>query len=146
MRASAVLAIAVLASAPAHAGKRDWTGSTACGACHPKELAAWQATPHGKTAARWTAAPDPRCLACHGTGEAPAGPTLALEVGCESCHGAGAAYGEDDVMRDRPLALALGMVDLSTPKLRAAACSPCHTTRMGKTPFDPTAAVHLVKP
>ncbi|MBA3818916.1 MAG: hypothetical protein H0X17_08495, partial [Deltaproteobacteria bacterium] len=28
------------------AGRRDWTGSAACGSCHPRELAAWRATAH----------------------------------------------------------------------------------------------------
>ena len=130
MRALAALVIVLVTSAPARASKRDWIGSVACGACHPAELAAWQATPHARTAMRFAAAPDTRCLACHATGEAPAGPTIAFEVGCESCHGAGAAFGEDDLMRDRPLARGLGMVDLSTPTLRAAACATCHTTRM----------------
>jgi hypothetical protein len=36
------------------------------------------------------------------------------------------------------------MADLSTPKLRAAACATCHATRMGKAGFDPTAPVHPV--
>src|SRR6266850_713578 len=74
---------------------------------HPAELAAWQVTPHAQTRARFQARPEARCLACHGTGEAPAGPVIAVEVGCEACHGAGAAYFADDVMRDRTVALAL---------------------------------------
>src|SRR3954464_1192427 len=92
----------------AWASRRDWTGSAACGACHPAELAAWQGTPPATTRARVTTRPHPsrtarfrsaapqgsespcgegppcgegRCLACHATGEAPAGPTVALEVG-----------------------------------------------------------------
>src|SRR6266850_3719611 len=89
------------------ASPRDWTGSGACGQCHPAELAAWQVTPHAQTRARFQARPEARCLACHGTGEAPAGPVIAVEVGCEACHGAGAAYFADDVMRDRTVALAL---------------------------------------
>src|SRR5262245_37209257 len=69
------------------ASPRDWVGSAACGACHPKQLAAWQATPHASTRARFLAKPEARCLACHGTGEAPAGRSV-VEVGCEACHGA----------------------------------------------------------
>ena len=124
----------------ASASRRDWTGSAACGKCHPAELAAWQATPHAQTRARFAEKPQGRCLACHGTGEAPAGETVAVEVGCESCHGAGAAYGEDDIMRDKPVALALGLVE----KPREA-CLACHARATRGTSFDPNAPVHPVK-
>ena len=129
----------------AGADRRDWTGSAACGTCHAAELAAWQTTPHATTRGRFDARPESRCLACHGTGEAPAGPTIAVEVGCEACHGAGAGYGEDDIMRDRPVALALGMTDVSTPAARAALCATCHARRTTRAPFDPKAPVHPVK-
>ena len=128
------------------ASRRDWVGTAACGACHPKELAAWQVTPHAGTRARFEARPPTGCLACHGTGEAPAGPTIAVEVGCEACHGAGAGYAEDDLMRDRPVALALGMTDVSTAKARAAVCASCHARRTNSRTFDPTAPVHSIKP
>ncbi len=140
----ALLAVC-LAVATAGAARRDWTGSAACGACHPKELAAWQATPHAQTRARFEASPEVRCLACHATGEAPAGPVIAVEVGCEACHGAGAAYAPDDVMRDKLLARALGLADLSSPKLRAALCATCHARGTREEAFDPTAPVHPVK-
>jgi hypothetical protein len=138
---SVVAAIVNLAGAAA-AARRDWTGTAACGACHPAELAAWQVTPHARTRDRFATRPQARCLGCHATGEAPAGPTVAVEVGCEACHGAGAAYAEADLMRDRPVALALGLADLSTPKARAAVCAPCHRARTRGTAFDPAAPVH----
>ena len=129
--------------ATATAGRLDWTGSAACGSCHPKELAAWQATPHAVTRTRFAdQRPAGTCLGCHATGEAPAGPTVAIEVGCEACHGAGAAYSPDDVMRDRPVALALGMTDVSTPKARAALCATCHARVTRERAFDPMAKVH----
>jgi hypothetical protein len=143
MRALA-LVLLVLAD-PALASRRDWTGSAACGKCHPQELAAWQTTPHAQTRARFDTRPQGRCLACHGTGEAPAGEVIAVEVGCEACHGAGAAYGEDDIMRDRPVALALGMADTSTEKARAAVCAPCHARTTRGQAFDPAAPVHSNK-
>ena len=125
----------------AAAGKSDWTGSAKCGSCHPQHLAAWLKTPHATTAKRLSAKPESKCLACHGTGDAPAGPAIAVEVGCEACHGAGAAYAEDDIMRSRPVARALGLVDVSD---RAKVCSTCHA-RQVKTRFDVTAPVHPVK-
>jgi hypothetical protein len=142
--AAALAAVLALATA-AGAARGDWTGSAACGACHPAQLAAWQATPHATTKRRFPAPAPARCLACHGTGEAPAGPAIAVEVGCEACHGAGAAYAEDDLMRSPPVARALGLVDLSTPAARAAACAPCHARTTRGAPFDPAAPVHPVK-
>lgn len=139
------LAIASIAGV-AHASRRDWTGSAACGACHPRELAAWQITPHARTRDRFPSRPEARCLGCHATGEAPAGPVIAVEVGCEACHGAGAAYAEADVMRDRPVALALGLGDVSTPAARAAVCAPCHLRATRGTVFDPMAPVHPTTP
>ena len=139
--AATVVALIALRDKTAIAGKADWTGSAKCGSCHPKHLAAWLATPHAKTAKRFTAKPETRCLACHGTGDAPAGPTIAVEVGCEACHGAGAAYAEDDLMRNRPVARALGLTDMTT---RAKVCAACHTRPTTGT-FDPNAPVHVIK-
>ena len=141
--AGLVLAFALAGPAgSADAARRDWTGTAACGACHPAQLAAWQSTPHARTRDRFASRPEPRCLGCHATGEAPAGPAIAVEVGCEACHGAGAAYAEADLMQDRPVALVLGLRDVSTPKARAAVCAPCHRAATRGTPFDPTAPVH----
>ncbi|MGN6105015.1 MAG: multiheme c-type cytochrome [Kofleriaceae bacterium] len=141
-----VCALAVLAGAAA-AGRSDWTGSAACGSCHPAQLAAWRATPHATTQRRFGGrTPEGRCLACHATGEAPAGPAIAFEVGCEACHGAGAAYAPDDVMRNPRLARSLGLVDLSTPAARAVVCAGCHARSTRATPFDPTAPVHPSSP
>jgi hypothetical protein len=148
MRLPAILVLlgATLGAATlATGGKRDWVGSAACGSCHAPELAAWKATPHATTARRFPAKPEARCLACHGTGEAPAGPTIAVEIGCEACHGAGAGYAEDDLMRNPPVSRALGLVDLSTPKARAAVCAQCHRGPLRGKVFDPTAPVHPVK-
>jgi hypothetical protein len=141
-RVSVCLLTISFAAGGAIAAQRDWTGSAACGTCHAAELAAWQATPHARTRERFPSRPASRCLACHATGEAPAGPAIAVEVGCEACHGAGAAYATDDLMRDRPVALALGLTDVSTPQARAAVCAPCHRRATRGTPFDPTAPVH----
>jgi len=124
------------------AAKRDWSGSATCGTCHPAQLARWQTTRHALTRDRFVARPQAKCLACHGTGEAPAGPTIAVEVGCEACHGAGAAYAEDDIMRNPTLSRSLGLVDVSTPKARTQLCMQCHARMTTSTPFDPTAKVH----
>jgi hypothetical protein len=140
-----LISVAARCEIRAHASRRDWTGSAACGTCHAPELAAWQATPHARTRERFTTRPEARCLGCHATGEAPAGPVIAVEVGCEACHGAGAAYAPDDVMRDRPVARALGLTDLSTPGARAALCATCHRTPSRGTPLDANAPVHPIR-
>jgi hypothetical protein len=143
-RVTVLVALAMIAIAVgvAAAAKRDWSGTAACGQCHAKQLASWQTTRHALTRDRFVAKPQQKCLACHGTGEAPAGPAIAVEVGCEACHGAGAAYAEDDIMRNPPVARALGLADLSTPKARTALCMQCHSRMTTSKPFDATAKVH----
>lgn len=79
---------------------------------------------------------DRRCQTCHATGAAPAGRPAFPGVQCEACHGAGRAYAEDDIMRDPPLARALGLAELSTPELRAAACARCHRAGTRLAPLD----------
>jgi hypothetical protein len=86
---------------------------------------------------------DARPVSRHGTGEAPAGPAIAVEVGCESCHGAGAHYATDDIMRNRFAAQALGLVDTSK---RATVCAGCHARGTSSRPFNANAPVHPVKP
>lgn len=137
-----LLTVLLVGAGIAVADRRDWVGSAKCGSCHPKQLASWQATRHALTRDRFPGKPEARCLACHGTGEAPAGVAIAVEVGCESCHGAGAAYATDDLMRNKFASTALGLVDMSTPKLRAAVCAQCHSRMTSSRTFDPTAPVH----
>lgn len=135
------LLLVLVSAGSARAERRDWVGSAKCGSCHPKELAAWQTTRHALTRDRFAAKPEARCLACHGTGDAPAGPAIAVEVGCESCHGAGAAYATDDLMRNKIASQALGLV--ATPR---DTCMTCHARMTSSRPFDPKAPVHAVKP
>ncbi len=79
------------------------------------------------------------------TGDAPAGEAYDSGVGCESCHGAGAGYSPDDVMRDPPLARALGLRDLSTPAARAQVCIGCHRAATRLAPFDPERAWETIR-
>lgn len=121
----------------------DFVGSATCGRCHPRQLAAWQATAHARATASLPARPPARCLACHGTGDAPAGRAYFAEVGCEACHGPGGHYAEDDLMRDRPLALALGLRDLAAPAVRTATCGRCHAGPPARgAPVDLTRRAH----
>ena len=122
-----LLALLLLATT---ARAEKYTGAQACGACHPAVLASWQKTAHARPF-------DPNapagCQGCHATSSRLPG------VQCEACHGPGAAYAPDDVMRDRALARALGLRDLSSSNL-AAACGRCHRAALSPRPFDAVAA------
>lgn len=138
--------IALIVAALSLGARRDYVGTPACGACHPAQLAAWQATAHAR-ADRAVPSGQARCRACHSTGDAPTGAAYFPDVGCEACHGAGAAYGEADVMRDPALARLLGLVDLRDPVIRANRCARCHTgPRTRLTPIDLTAPAHPARP
>ncbi len=140
-RAALVTAVGALVLLTGARG--DYVGTATCGTCHPRELAAWQQTAHARSSASLPARPPARCLACHGTGDAPAGRAYFAEVGCEACHGPGGHYAADDLMRDLPLARALGRRDTRTPTARAAICRQCHVgvgTRLA--PLDLSARAH----
>src|SRR5512144_2404325 len=76
------IAIASLAGVAA-AARRDWTGSAACGACHPGELAAWQVTPHARTRDRF-------------------GPSRADRFRSAAKQGSGSPYGEGPPLGESP--------------------------------------------
>jgi hypothetical protein len=136
-----IAAVAAALSRPA-AGETRFTGVDACASCHAEIAAGWRKTAHSRALAALTAreAASPRCRACHATGDAPLGRSDLPGVQCEACHGPGADYAADDLMRDRPLARALGLRDLSTPARRAALCMRCHRAVTRIAPFDPEAA------
>jgi Cytochrome c554 and c-prime len=129
------------------AATRDWVGSARCGQCHPQQFSAWQATAHARRF-RVGTGEGRRCLSCHTTGESPAGAVVEDAVGCEACHGAGTDYATDDIMRNRLLALDLGLLDLGLLDLgpgfgaasgrRAALCATCHTDVTMRTSPDAT--------
>jgi hypothetical protein len=123
--ASVLVAGALVAGTLAHAAPADYLGAAACGACHPAAAKAWQASAHARASSPDVLgrhARDAACLTCHATGE---GAHWVAGVQCEACHGAGVAYAAaDDVMRDAPLARALGLRDLR--KNPAAMCARCH--------------------
>jgi hypothetical protein len=136
-----LVAVAAAISRPA-AGESRFTGTDACGHCHVEIAAAWRKTAHSRALAALSPreATSPRCRSCHATGDAPLGRADLPGVQCEACHGAGADYAADDLMRDRPLARALGLRDLSTPARRAALCMRCHRATTRNAPFEPEAA------
>lgn len=142
--ALATAALCAFAAAHAYAGRADYVGPRACKGCHARAYDAWQKSAHARADQALGATPEARCLACHATGEAPAGRTYFSGVSCESCHGAGKGYAEDDIMRDRALARLLGLRDLSTPALRAALCAECHAASPRITPFDAEAAYRRI--
>ncbi len=132
MRAGIIAAACAALSAgagapPAGADTGEFVGSATCGACHEREYELWRDTPHARAYA--TLGDDARraeCRTCHATGDAPLGRAYFPGVGCESCHGAGAAYAPADIMKNVPLARALGLRELGTAEARAAVCDRCH--------------------
>ena len=151
--AIAVTVLALLRAAaaqpapPARTVASGYVGVDACAGCHQEVARTWRATAHARALSRLTRAEaaSAACRACHATGAAPAGRSELASVQCEACHGAGADYAPDDVMRDQPLARALGLRDLSTPALRAAACNRCHARATRLAPFDPEAACQRIR-
>lgn len=129
----------------ARAGRADYTGAEACGRCHPAAYAAWQASAHARAAESLGPAPEGRCLACHTTGEAPAGQPFFAAVTCEACHGPGAGYATEDIMQSPHLARAVGLRDLSTPARRAALCNSCHRAATRLAPFEPESAYRRIE-
>jgi hypothetical protein len=143
--ASAIL-IAALDPTRAHGGRADYVGAPACKDCHAEAYAAWQQSAHAATALGASGVSRSRaCLACHSTGEAPAGKPWFAGVQCEACHGPGAGYASDDVMRNPTLARLLGLRDLSTPAARAALCAECHASATRLAPFDAEAAYRRIQ-
>jgi hypothetical protein len=138
----ATAAIVMLALRPAAYPSSPTVGVDACAGCHQDIARTWRSTAHARALTSLTRAEaaSSACRSCHATGAAPAGRSDLPGVQCEACHGAGADYAPDDVMRDPPLARALGLRDLSTPALRAAACNRCHVRSTRLAPFDPEAA------
>jgi hypothetical protein len=132
---------------PAAAGRADYVGPEACGRCHAEAYAAWQASAHARAGelVGQGASAEGRCLACHTTGEAPAGRAFFGSVTCEACHGPGAGYAAEDVMRNPHLSRALGLRDLSTPERRAALCGSCHRAATRLAPFEPETAYRRIE-
>ncbi len=142
LRLMLLAAIAAARPAAADAPASRFVGIDHCATCHAEIAAGWRKTAHSRALARLSRreASSPRCRACHATGDAPLGRSDLPGVQCEACHGAGADYAPDDVMRDRALARALGVRDLSTPARRAALCMRCHRAATRLAPFDPERA------
>ena len=113
----------------ASAMNKEFVGARACGKCHPSALAAWKKSPHSGANA---ALPkqnvnDPRCMRCHGDGDADLG-----AVQCESCHGAGRYYAKRHVMKDKELSRIVGLIDVTEE-----VCRRCHTDGAPNVqPFD----------
>lgn len=143
--ALALVVLAALAPGRAHGGRADYVGAQGCKDCHAGAFESWQQSAHARADARLGASPSRACLACHTTGEAPAGRPFFAGVQCEACHGPGAGYATGDVMQNPGLARALGLRDLSTPAARAALCAECHGRATRLAPFDAEAAYRRIQ-
>jgi hypothetical protein len=140
-----VMALAAVCAPDAQGGRADYVGAQACKDCHAEAFAVWQQSAHARADARLGASPSRACLACHTTGEAPAGRPFFAGVQCEACHGPGAGYASGDVMQNPTLSRLLGLRDLSTPAARAALCAGCHDRATRLAPFDAEAAYRRIE-
>jgi hypothetical protein len=110
----------LLATLPALASAADFVGPETCKACHPAAYEAWKDGPHARAQESLPARSrkDPRCNSCH----APDAEKGVAGVSCETCHGQGGLYVASNVMRDKELALAVGLVEPGEKS-----CLACHT-------------------
>ena len=117
-----VAIVTMCAGAQSAAASEDHLGAARCGACHQAEYRAWRKTPHAQALARLSEKQrnNARCRSCHTMDPWSEDPNLA-GVQCESCHGEGRAYAPDLVMRDKMLAKAMGLKEVTE-----ATCRPCH--------------------
>lgn len=132
------VALALLVTPVAsEASRSDYVGAEVCGKCHEAAFAAWSRSNHAHASeSLGRRVTSRRCLACHSTGEAPAGRPFYSGVQCEACHGAGAGYAAEDIMRDPTLARALGLRDFGSTEQRNALCASCHRVATRLEPFD----------
>jgi hypothetical protein len=140
---SASIAIAAVVVVPsiARATRADFLGAEVCGKCHERAYAAWSKTAHARASeSLGRKVTSRRCLACHSTGEAPAGRPFYSGVQCEACHGAGGGYAAADIMRNPTLARELGLRELNTAEKLADKCITCHRASTRLAPFDVAAA------
>lgn len=114
----ALVSIAAVVLA-ASALNREFVGARACGKCHPTAFEVWKKSPHSRAHAALPKqnTKDPRCMRCHGDGDADRG-----AVQCESCHGAGRYYAKRHVMKDRELSRIVGLENVTDE-----VCRRCHT-------------------
>jgi len=116
-----------------------YVGAAGCKFCHQGRAGGqiyegWQATDHAKAFEHLSEADrdNDQCLACHttGFGEPIAAGVAAASlqgVQCEACHGPGSEYKKISIMKDRHLAMSLGLVAPSE-----AVCRSCHTASLPK--------------
>lgn len=106
-----------------------YTGSEACGQCHPKEFESYSKSAKKAhsfksvqiMASKLSEAETKECYACHTTGYGEPGGFVSIEktpqlanAGCEVCHGPGAAH------------VASGDKSLIRAKLSVEQCKTCH--------------------
>lgn len=126
----------------------EYIGSSKCKMCHRKpdkgdQFSAWSEGPHayameslktdlakevGKKMNIFDPVTSPACISCHSTygsidQDLAKGLRLDEGVSCESCHGPGSMYKSASVMRDRDLAIDMGMT-LPTEDV----CRKCHNS------------------
>lgn len=117
-----------------------YVGSKKCRMCHLDIYKSWQSTDHSQAmnVLDETQQADSNCTRCHSTGTKKAG-ELIDNVGCEACHGPGSQFRKMRVMKDRTLAIQMG---LKFPV--QSDCAQCHNDDCPKfVAFDYETALKL---
>jgi hypothetical protein len=125
--------VALRVEAPADSPKLatrgdSFIGAERCASCHPGPYKVWKETdPHAR--AHLSLPPerraDPKCTGCH----SPDPGLVHVGVQCESCHGSGRWYSLSFVMKDKPLAKVLGLIEPG--RARCLSCHVGHGPRSG---------------
>jgi hypothetical protein len=135
-----LLMVMVLAVVLIGAGDPAYIGVKKCAMCHKGEAKGkvyekWLESKHAQALKALDPAKgedkNETCLACHTTGYKSGGYALDIPnkadfegVQCEACHGAGSNYKAMNIMKDKKLALANGMV-MPTEET----CKKCHNAK-----------------
>lgn len=129
----ALVTVAGLGAAGAAWAGDNYIGAARCKSCHEFEYQMWAKGPHATAHKSLTEQQlkDAKCSTCH-TMLPEALTERFVGVQCERCHGAGRYYHPEYVMKDRELARAVGLVDVT-----AVHCQQCHTEGTPSVePFD----------
>jgi hypothetical protein len=136
--------------------QNKYVGTKMCGMCHKsdkqgKQLDIWQKSKHAEAFKTLTtakaneiakakglkkpAAESPECLECHTIGKTvdaslfEKGFDMKEGVQCESCHGAGSQYKTITLMKDKPKAVAAGLLIYKDDAEIQKFCKTCHNEK-----------------
>lgn len=117
-----ILLLCVMAVPALFSQSHTFIGADKCKLCHKIQYASWLKTKHATALASLTPADQakPECVQCHITGASKDLPG----VQCEGCHGPGSDYKTLSIMKNKPKAIAAGLIMPDE-----ALCKKCHNSK-----------------